>query len=70
MGGRQVLSGIAEYYKPEDLVGKNVILVANLAPRKIRGLESCGMLLSAETPEGGYRLLTVDGDAKPGAGVS
>ena len=69
MGGRQVLSGIAEYYDPSDLVGKQVIMIANLAPRKIRGLESHGMLLSADTPEG-YRLLTVDGDAVPGAGVS
>jgi len=69
MGGRQVLSGIAEYYDPADLVGKQVVMIANLAPRKIRGLESHGMLLSAETPLG-YRLLTVDGDATPGAGVS
>jgi len=69
MGGRQVLSGIAEYYDPADLVGKQVVVIANLAPRKIRGLESHGMLLSAETPMG-YRLLTVDGDAAPGAGVS
>ena len=69
MGGRQVLSGIAEYYDPADLIGKQVVLIANLAPRKIRGLESYGMLLSAETP-GGYRLITVDGDVNPGAGIS
>lgn len=69
MGGRQVLSGIAEYYDPADLVGKQVIMIANLAPRKIRGIESCGMLLSAETPQG-YRLITVDGECNPGAGVS
>jgi len=69
MGGRQILSGIAEYYDPADLVGKQVVFIANLAPRKIRGLESCGMLLSAESPRG-YRLITVDGDANPGAGIS
>jgi len=69
MGGRQVLSGIAECYDPADLVGKQVIMIANLAPRKIRGIESCGMLLSAETPQG-YRLITVDGECNPGAGVS
>ena len=44
---RTVLSGIAQYYQPEELVGKKLILVANLAPRKIRGIESKGMLLSA-----------------------
>ena len=44
---RQILSGVAEYYKPEDLLGKKVVAVLNLKPRKIRGLESCGMLLSA-----------------------
>lgn len=69
MGGRQVLSGIAEYYDPADLVGKQVVMIANLAQRKIRGLESYGMLLSAETPEG-YRLITVDGHVNPGAGIS
>jgi len=69
MGGRQVLSGIAEYYAPADLVGKQVVMIANLAQRKIRGLESYGMLLSAETPEG-YRLITVDGHVNPGAGIS
>ena len=69
MGGRTVLSGIAEYYKPEDLVGKQVILIANLAKRKIRGIESQGMLLCADTIDG-CRLLTVDKDTYPGASVS
>ena len=45
---RQILSGIAKYYKPEDLVGKNVLFVANFAPRKMMGYESQGMILSAE----------------------
>lgn len=50
LGGetRTVLSGIAEYYSPEELVGKKLIVIANLAPRKIRGIESHGMLLSVE----------------------
>ena len=43
---RQILSGVAEFYKPEELVGKKVVAVLNLKPRKIRGIESCGMLLS------------------------
>ena len=69
MGGRQVLSGIAQYYDPADLVGRTVILVSNLGPKKIRGLESRGMLLCADSPDG-YRLLMPDGDCLPGAGVS
>ncbi len=69
MGGRQVLSGIAQYYEPKDLIGKQVVLIANLAKRKMRGLDSHGMLLCAETPEG-YRLITVDGECRPGAEVS
>ena len=48
---RQILSGIAAYYKPEELVGKTLIAVTNLAPRKMMGQESCGMLLSAERGE-------------------
>ena len=45
---RQILSGIAKYYKPEDLIGKNVLFIANFPPRKMRGYESNGMILSAE----------------------
>jgi methionyl-tRNA synthetase len=44
---RQVVSGIAKYYEPEELIGKNMILVANLKPVKIRGIESQGMILAA-----------------------
>jgi methionyl-tRNA synthetase len=44
---RQVVSGIAKYYKPEDLIGKSVVLVANLKPVKLRGVESNGMILAA-----------------------
>ena len=49
---RTVVSGIAEFYKPEDLPGQPVVLVANLAPRKLRGVESQGMILMAENEEG------------------
>ena len=45
---RQILSGIAKYYKPEDLIGKTLVAVTNLPPRKMMGQESCGMILSAE----------------------
>lgn len=69
MGGRQILSGIAQYYKPEELVGTNVIFIANLAPRTMRGLVSEGMILSSATPEG-YRLIRPEGNPIPGAEVS
>ncbi|HZB88425.1 MAG TPA: methionine--tRNA ligase [Terracidiphilus sp.] len=49
---RQILAGIAQYYEPEKLVGRKIVIVANLAPRKMRGLESNGMLLAASLPEG------------------
>lgn len=68
-GERQVLSGIAEYYTPEELVGKSVVLAANLAPRTIRGLESRGMILAVDTNDG-YKLIGVQGDALPGSEVS
>lgn len=59
---RTVLSGIATHYQPEELVGKTLILLANLAPRKIRGVESQGMLLSAaEADDSNLKLLMVEG---------
>jgi methionyl-tRNA synthetase len=54
---RQILAGIAQYYEPEKLVGRKIVIVANLAPRKMRGLESNGMLLAASL-EGGAPVLT------------
>ncbi|MBO7359112.1 MAG: methionine--tRNA ligase subunit beta, partial [Clostridia bacterium] len=68
-GTRTVLSGIAKWYKPEDTVGKTLILVSNLAPRKMKGIMSEGMLLSAEDDKGNLKLLTVDGDTAPGSRV-
>ena len=68
---RTVVSGIAKYYKPEELIGKKVVLLANLAPRKIRGIESNGMLLCAATADDSVlRLLTVDGDIPDGCAIS
>ncbi len=65
---RQILSGIAKYYKPEELIGKNVLFIANLPARKMMGLESCGMILSAEH-DGKLVVTTVDGDIQSGAKI-
>ncbi|HEY7546355.1 MAG TPA: methionine--tRNA ligase, partial [Blastocatellia bacterium] len=54
---RQILAGIAEHYSPEDVIGRKIIVVANLAPRKLRGLESNGMLLAASVGEAGRPVL-------------
>ena len=67
---KQIVAGIREFYAPEQLVGKTVIIVDNLQPRKLRGEESCGMLLAVSTPGGGLRLLTTDGPAPSGLPVS
>ena len=57
---RQIVSGIAEHYKPEDMVGKTVIVVSNLKPAKLRGVESQGMILAADTPDG-VQVVFADG---------
>ena len=64
-GKRQIVSGIAASYKPEDLIGKKVILVSNLKPAKLRGVESNGMLLAAGT-ENGVVVSFLDDSLKPG----
>lgn len=71
LGGevRQVVSGIAKSYKPEEMIGKQVVLVANLKPVKLRGVESQGMILCA-TDDDKLRLITVDSAAKNGSKVS
>ena len=56
---RTIVSGIAKYYAPEDLIGKNVVVVANLKPVKLRGIESCGMLLCAKKDDA-LELITID----------
>jgi methionyl-tRNA synthetase len=66
---RTVLAGIAEHYAPADLVGKKVVVVANLQPAKLMGVESQGMVLAAST-EGGLGVVTVDRDLPPGAKVT
>ncbi|MGI6726014.1 MAG: methionine--tRNA ligase [Christensenellales bacterium] len=68
---RTVLSGIAEHYCPEELIGKQVVLLSNLAPRKIRGIESHGMLLvAAQENDSVLKLLTVDAGILDGADIS
>ncbi len=67
---RTILSGIAQYYTPEEMVGKQVTFIANLAPRKMMGLESQGMILTAADAEGKVKLLQPAGDVDPGAAIS
>jgi len=64
MGGRQVVSGIAPWYQPEDLIGKKIILVANLKPAKLCGVESCGMICASDMPNGDVKVIFPD-DALP-----
>ncbi len=66
---RQIVSGIAKQYTPEDLIGKKVILVSNLAPAKLRGVESHGMLLAADMPDGGCKVIFADDEIEPGAQI-
>ena len=66
---RTILSGIAAYYEPEQLIGKDVLFVANFAPRKMMGIESQGMILSAVNFDGTLNVTTVTGNVKPGSPV-
>jgi len=67
---RTIVSGIALHFKPEDIVGKQVVIVANLAPRKMRGIESQGMVLMAEDAAGKLHFINPDEVINPGSGVS
>ena len=69
MGGRTIVSGIAKYYAPEDLVGKEVCFIANFATRKLKGVESQGMILSAENADGSLVVIGPQGEVKPGCQV-
>ena len=69
MGGRTIVSGIAKFYKPEDLVGKEVCFVANFAPRKLKGVESQGMILSAQDADGKLVVIGPQGEVRPGSSV-
>jgi methionyl-tRNA synthetase len=64
-GQRQILSGIAEFYTPEELIGRRIVVITNLAPRKMRGLESHGMLLAASDGDHGKPHLATCGDEIP-----
>ena len=66
---RTIVSGIAQHYKPEELVGKQVCFIANLAPRKLKGIVSEGMILSAENWDGGLAVITPEKAVKPGSEV-
>ena len=66
---RTLAAGIKAYYTREELVGKLIIVIANLEPRKIRGIESQGMLLAAEDDNGNVKLLTVDGALETGSKI-
>lgn len=66
---RTIISGIAQWYKPEELVGRQVCFIANLEPRKLRGIESCGMLLSAENADGSLSLIQPSALITPGSKV-
>lgn len=67
---KQIVAGIRKFYAPEQLVGRTIIVVDNLQPVKLRGEDSCGMLLAVSLPDGGLRLLTTDGPAESGLAVS
>ncbi|MGN0601742.1 MAG: methionine--tRNA ligase [Oscillospiraceae bacterium] len=69
MGGRQVVSGIAQWYSPEDLIGKKVIVVANLKPVKLCGVESNGMICAADMPDGSAKVIFPDMDLPCGAKI-
>ena len=67
---RQILSGVAKWYAPEDMVGKRIVVVANLEPRMMMGMESNGMLLAAHGADGEAVLLTSMGDVPSGARIT
>ena len=69
MGGRTIVSGIAKYYDPADLEGKEVCFIANFAPRKLKGVVSEGMILSAQDADGRLGVLGPTGEGRPGSSV-
>ena len=66
---RVIVSGIAEHYTPEELIGRQVLVLVNLAPRELKGIESCGMILMASDPTGKLMLLGPNGEVKNGSTV-
>lgn len=69
LGGRTIVSGIAKHYQPEELVGKQVCFIANLPPRKLKGIDSEGMILSAEGADGALKVVMPSADVAPGSQV-
>ncbi len=69
LGGRTIVSGIAKHYQPEELVGKQVCFIANLPPRKLKGIDSEGMILSAEGADGALKVVMPGADVAPGSQV-
>ncbi|HRF22881.1 MAG TPA: methionine--tRNA ligase subunit beta, partial [Chitinophagaceae bacterium] len=67
---RTIVSGIALHYKPEEMIGKQVVVVTNLAPRKMKGIESQGMILTAEDADGRLQLLKPENMVMPGSSIS
>ncbi|MBT04781.1 MAG: methionine--tRNA ligase subunit beta, partial [Euryarchaeota archaeon] len=67
--GRTICAGLKDYYSPEGMIGKYVVFVANLKPRKLRGVLSEGMMLAADDEDGNVKLITIDGDIKTGSEV-
>ena len=67
---RTIVSGIAQHYSAEEMIGKQVVVVTNLAPRKMKGIESQGMILTAEDSDGKLQLLKPENPVSPGSNVS
>lgn len=66
---RQIVAGLKEFYSREELQGKNIVVVANLQPANIAGIESQAMLLAARNSEGKYKVVTIDDSVQPGTKV-
>ena len=66
---RTVVSGIAEYYEPESLIGKQVSILVNLEPKKLRGIESQGMILCAKNADGSFSIVEPDKKVKNGSEI-
>ena len=67
---REIISGIAEYYEPKDLIGKQVLMLVNLAPKNIKGVESHGMVLMAENADGALSIIQPQKPVKEGSTVN
>jgi len=67
---RTIVSGIAQHFSPEAIIGKQVTVVVNLQPRKMRGIESNGMILMAEDPHGKLHFIHPDSEVAPGSSIN